>query len=55
MTNEIVNILLTLGEYNGNYRRAFCHYAELYPNHRYPSVWQVINIERKACKNTLHH
>jgi len=50
--NEVVDILLTLGECNRNYKCAFRHYAELYSNRHHPSAWQVINIKRKA--NTLH-
>jgi len=49
-----VDILMTLDECNRNYKRTSHHYAELYPNRYYPSVRQMINIERKVCRNTLH-
>jgi len=45
--NEVVDILLTLGEWNKNYRRTSRHYADLYPNRRHPNIRQVINIEKK--------
>ncbi|KYQ47251.1 hypothetical protein ALC60_13736, partial [Trachymyrmex zeteki] len=44
--NEIVDILLILGECNRNYRRASRRYAELYPNRRHPSAQQMINISK---------
>jgi len=44
-SNEVVDILPTLGECNRNYKHAFRYYTELHPNHRYPSAWQMINIE----------
>jgi len=53
-SNEIMDILLTLGECNRNYRRASHHYAELYPNCRHSSARQVINIGRRVYWNTLH-
>jgi len=49
LPNEVVDVLLTFGECNTNYRHASCH-VELYPNCRHPNVWQVI----KKSKNTLH-
>jgi len=30
------------------------YYAELYPNRRHPSAQQVINVKRRARRNTLH-
>jgi len=47
-----MNILLTLSECNRNHRRVSRHYAELYPN---LSARQVISIEKRARRNTLHH
>jgi len=53
LSNEVVDILLTLDKYNRNYKRASCQYAELYPNRCHPNIRQVI-IERRARRNTLH-
>jgi len=52
--NEVVDILLTLGKCNRNYRRASRHYAELYSNRCHSSARQVINIEKRAYRNLLH-
>jgi len=49
-----VDILMTLGECNRNYKCTSRHYAELYPNRHYLSAQQMINTERKVCRNTLH-
>ena len=52
--NEVVDILLTLGECDRNYRYASRVYAERYPNRRCPDARQIINIERRSRRNPLH-
>lgn len=46
--NEIVDILLVLGESHRNYRNASRLYAQRYPDRRHPGPQQIINIERKS-------
>jgi len=48
--NEIVDILLALGECHRNASRL---YAELYPDY-HPHPQQIINIERRSHQNPLH-
>jgi len=54
--NEVVDILLVLGECHRNYRNVSRLYAESrrYPDCRHPNPQQVINIKRKSRKNPLH-
>jgi len=51
--NDVMDIL-TLGEYNRKIQTCFPLLIELYFNHRRPSTQQVINIERRVRRNTLH-
>jgi len=46
--------ILTLGEYNRKTQTCFPSLVELYLHLRHPSAQQVINIERRARRNTLH-
>lgn len=52
--DEVVEILLTLGECNRNYRAAARLYAERFPNQRHPSHRQIFNIVRRCRRNNLH-
>lgn len=51
--NEVVDILLTLGECRKNYRQAAILYAERYHGRRHPSYQEIINIERRSRSNAL--
>lgn len=46
--NEVVDILLTLGECRHNYRQASILYAQRYPERSYPTHSVIRNVERLA-------
>lgn len=52
--NEVVEVLLVLGECHRNYRAAARLYAERFPNQRHPNDRQIRNIERRCRMNDLH-
>lgn len=52
--NEIVDILLILGECHRNYKLAARVYAQRYPDRRHPADRQIRNIEIRSRRNLLH-
>lgn len=52
--NEVVDILLILGECHRNYRRAARVYAQRYPDRRHPAHQQIRNIEIRSRRNPIH-
>lgn len=50
--NEVVYVLLTLGECYMNYTCAARVYAQRYPNCQHPVPWQI-NIKRRSQRNAL--
>lgn len=54
LANDVVDILLVLGECHRNYRNASQLYRQRYPDRRHPGPQQIINIERRSRSNALH-
>ncbi|EZA50195.1 hypothetical protein X777_11334 [Ooceraea biroi] len=54
LPNEVVDILLILGECHRNDRRAARVYAQQYPNRRHPADHQIRNIEIRSRTNLFH-
>ncbi|KYN24353.1 hypothetical protein ALC57_04045 [Trachymyrmex cornetzi] len=50
---EVVDILITFGECGRNYRLTARTYTERFPNRRYPTAQQIMNIERRSRNNPL--
>jgi len=52
--NEVVDILLILGECHRTYRSAARVYARRYPDRWHPTDRQIRNIEIRSLRNPFH-